>query len=183
MKGCNGWQIIKRRGFSASLFVRIYWHLFHTMSLTLLGLRIFGWLFLECGSAVRQCRTIERPWPRNSESRAGFAERCRDRKQRPRSLPSSCRRRPAAWQDVLGTRPFQQYDGPGPSEPTNNGHPTPHFKAGLHQVGAMRADDNRGKGLKFVDSMGNVLGDFGVTGITETRHDIGPACRSGPNFG
>ncbi|MDE0207701.1 MAG: phage tail protein [Candidatus Tectomicrobia bacterium] len=84
---------------------------------------------------------------------------------------------------MLGTRPFQQYDGPGPSEPTNNGHPTPHFKAGLHQVGAMRADDNRGKGLKFVDSMGNVLGDFGVTGITETRHDIGPACRSGPNFG
>ena len=82
--GENGWEHMteglqrvanyQMAGVFSQPFMRIYWHLFYTMSLTLLGLRIFGWLFLECGSAVRQCRTIERPWPRKSESRTGPTE-------------------------------------------------------------------------------------------------------------
>ena len=39
-------------------------HLFHTMDLNSLELRLLG-VFGGCGSAVRQCRTIERPCPKN----------------------------------------------------------------------------------------------------------------------
>ena len=54
---------------------------------------------------------------------------------------------------------------------------TPHFKGGLRQVDAMRAEAGRGEALQFVDSLGNVWRDFVLTGITEKRRYIGPACR------
>ena len=52
---------------------------------------------------------------------------------------------------------------------------TPHFKGGLRQVDAMRTEADRGAALQLVDSLGEVWGDFVVTGITETQRDIGPA--------
>lgn len=88
-------------------------------------------------------------------------------------------RRTWAWrwaqQDVLGARPFQQYVGPGHTELAVNGYVTPHFKGGLGQVDAMRAEADRGEPLPVEDSLGNVWGDFVIVEIVETRRDIGPA--------
>ena len=87
-------------------------------------------------------------------------------------------RRTWAWrwaqQDVLGAEPFQQYIGPGHTELVINGYVTPHFKGGLKQVDAMRAEADKGETLSIVDSLGEIWGDFVITGITETRRDIGP---------
>ena len=79
-----------------------------------------------------------------------------------------------AQQNLLATEPFQQYVGPGHAELVINGYVTPHFKGGLHQVDAMRAEADKGEALSIVDSLGHIWGDFVITGITETRRDIGP---------
>ncbi|MDE0206025.1 MAG: phage tail protein [Candidatus Tectomicrobia bacterium] len=60
--------------------------------------------------------------------------------------------------------------GTGSAELVVSGYLTPHFKGGLWQVNAMRAE-----ALHLVDSLGDVWRDFVVTAITETRRDIGPA--------
>ena len=80
-----------------------------------------------------------------------------------------------AQQDVLGAKPFQQYVGPGHTGLSIAGYVTPHFKGGLRQVDAMRAEADKGEPLQVVDSLGNVWGDFVITKIAETRRDIGPA--------
>lgn len=56
LKGCKGWQVGKLQGLSASILLevtRTYWHLFHTMSLTLLVL----WVLEHASIEVRHCRT------------------------------------------------------------------------------------------------------------------------------
>ena len=80
-----------------------------------------------------------------------------------------------AQQDVLDAHPFQQYLGPGHVEMHVDGYVTPHFKGGLGQVDAMRAEADKGEPLQVVDSLGSVWGDFVVTQVTETRREIGPA--------
>ena len=93
-------------------------------------------------------------------------------------------RRAWAWrwaqQDVLGARPFQQYVGPGRAELVVSGYVTPHFKGGLRQVDAMRAEAERREALQLVDSLGDVWGDF-VARPSRKRGATSapPACRSG----
>ena len=88
-------------------------------------------------------------------------------------------RRTWAWrwpqQDVLGARPFQHYLGAGATELLVSGYITPHFKGGLGQIDAMRAEADRGEPLVVVDSLGNDWGDFVITELVETRRDVGPA--------
>lgn len=88
-------------------------------------------------------------------------------------------RREFAWrwaqQDVLDARPFQQYVGPGHVELSIRGYVTPHFKGGLGQVDAMRAEADSGEPVAVVDSLGTNWGDFAITMIVETRREIGPA--------
>lgn len=42
-------------------------------------------------------------------------------------------------------------------------------------MNAMRVERDRGRALQLVDSLGDVWGNFCVTGITEARRDVGPA--------
>ena len=102
--GEDGWErmteglqqvpIYRKAGFFGQRFMWIYCHLFRTMSLNLLGLRIFGHAF----TGVRQCRTAV-PHNRRDLAEAFFVVAggvhgtwCRNRKRRSGSLRSACRR-------------------------------------------------------------------------------------------
>ena len=47
--------------------------------------------------------------------------------------------------------PFHRNVGPGHGELVINDYVTPHFKGGLRQVDAMRAETDRGEALQLVD--------------------------------
>lgn len=72
-------------------------------------------------------------------------------------------------QDRLGTKPAQQFIGPGPTTIQLPGVILPHFKGGLGQLDAMRAEADKGEELDLIDSLGKNWGKFCIKLIDETQ--------------
>jgi phage protein U len=81
--------------------------------------------------------------------------------------------RNTAWRwpalERIGQAPALQYVGPGEDKVTINGVIFPHFRGGLGQVAAMRAQAGRGSPLALVTGYGEYWGDFVILSIHETR--------------
>lgn len=73
------------------------------------------------------------------------------------------------WQTVdrIGVAPATQYVGPGGESIELSGVVYPHFKGGLGQLDAMRAEAGKGEPLMLVDGMGKVWGKYVVTEVRE----------------
>lgn len=82
-------------------------------------------------------------------------------------------KRNSAWrwpsQDRIGARPARQFLGPGDDKITIAGTIFPHFRGGLRQVDAMRAQAGLGRPLNLVDGTGEYFGLFCITGIEEGK--------------
>lgn len=74
------------------------------------------------------------------------------------------------WETLprIGREPALQYVGPGVSEIELDGVIYPHYRGGLGQVDAMRAEAARGAPLRLVTGEGANLGLWCITGIRET---------------
>jgi len=72
-------------------------------------------------------------------------------------------------QEVIGAPPALQYVGPGLDLMTIRGVIFPHFRGGLGQVDAMRAQAGRGEPLILVDGTGRYYGEWVVCAIQESR--------------
>lgn len=72
-------------------------------------------------------------------------------------------------QDRLGRLPAQQYLGPGEDTITLTGVIYPHYRGGLGQIDAMRAEAGRGAPLDLVDGRGRVWGAWVVRAIRESQ--------------
>jgi phage protein U len=81
--------------------------------------------------------------------------------------------RSSSWRwptvDRLGAMPAAQYVGPGEDTIHLPGVIFPHFRGGLGQVDAMRAEATKGKPLILVDGQGVIWGHWCITSIEETR--------------
>ncbi len=76
-------------------------------------------------------------------------------------------------QDRIGRQPAQQYVGPGADQITLKGEILPHWKGGLHQVDAMRAQAARGKPLVLLEGYGGfVLGTWVILKVEETTSEL-----------
>lgn len=72
----------------------------------------------------------------------------------------------------IGRKPAQQNVGPGADTITLQGVIYPHYRGGLGQIGAMRAQAATGEPLPLVyafESVGQYCGQWCITGIEETR--------------
>lgn len=72
-------------------------------------------------------------------------------------------------QNRLGRKPSQQYLGEGEATIEFSGVILPHFKGGLGQLDAMRAEAGKGEKLRLVDSKGINWGHFVIKRINETQ--------------
>lgn len=71
--------------------------------------------------------------------------------------------------------PALQYMGPGSMTVKIDGSIYPHFRGGLGQLDAMRAEADKGEALSLVDGRGNNLGKFCIKSISETEMSfVGP---------
>jgi hypothetical protein len=73
------------------------------------------------------------------------------------------------WPTVerIGARPASQFVGPGEDSVTMNGIIYPHFRGGLKQIEAMRAEADKGKPLNLVDGTGQLWGQYVITEVRE----------------
>lgn len=71
-------------------------------------------------------------------------------------------------QPRIGRAPAQQFVGVGTETITLEGTIYPHFKGGLGQIDAMRAEADQGAPLILVDGIGKVWGKFVIARISET---------------
>lgn len=72
-----------------------------------------------------------------------------------------------AKQDRMGRKPGRQFTGPDGDTITLPGTVYPHFRGGLGQINAMRAEANKGKPLMMVDGQGKIWGKWCITRIEE----------------
>lgn len=72
-------------------------------------------------------------------------------------------------QNRLGVKPGQQFIGPGSTTIGFSGVILPHFKGGLGQLDAMRAEAGKGEELDLIDSLGKNFGKFCIKRIQETQ--------------
>lgn len=72
-------------------------------------------------------------------------------------------------QDRLGFKPAQQFIGPGATTIEFSGIILPHFKGGLGQLDAMRAEAGKGDPLDLVDVNAINWGKFCIKRIDETQ--------------
>jgi hypothetical protein len=81
--------------------------------------------------------------------------------------------RSTAWrwpsQERIGARPAQQFMGPGSDKITLSGTIFPHFKGGLGQVTAMRAEGGRGVALDLIDGNGFYYGAWVMLSVDEGK--------------
>lgn len=69
--------------------------------------------------------------------------------------------------DRVGQRPALQYVGPGDDTITMRGTIFPHFRSGLGQLSAMRAEAAKGEPLLLIDGTGRNWGKYVITEIRE----------------
>lgn len=69
--------------------------------------------------------------------------------------------------DRIGARPASQFVGPGEDSIQMTGCIYPHFKGGLGQLDAMRAEADKGEPLILVDGTGKNWGKYVITDIRE----------------
>lgn len=74
-----------------------------------------------------------------------------------------------ASQDVIGAAPALQYIGPGEDCMTLRGTIYPHFRGGLGQVDAMRAQAGLGVPMVLIDGTGRYYGEWVITSIQEGK--------------
>jgi hypothetical protein len=80
-----------------------------------------------------------------------------------------------ASQQRLGREPASQFVGPGTETISLKGKIYPHFRGGLGQIDAMRAEADAGEPLSLVDGRGNNLGQWCIKSISDTEKQfIGP---------
>lgn len=72
-------------------------------------------------------------------------------------------------QELVGARENLQYVGPGSETITLAGVVYPHYRGGLGQIDAMRAEAGRGVPLLLVDGLGRVHGRFVIEKIDEQQ--------------
>ena len=72
-------------------------------------------------------------------------------------------------QERLGSRPAQQYLGPGEESIELTGTIFPAYRGGLGQLDAMRAEAGKGQPLMLASGSGDVLGKWCITRVEETR--------------
>lgn len=81
-------------------------------------------------------------------------------------------KRTDAWrwasQERLTRAPAMQCIGKGKASITLDGTIHPHFRGGLGQIAAMRAEADKGEPLILVDGLGTVWGKWVIEEITET---------------
>lgn len=95
------------------------------------------------------------------------------------SLPTAAyqrlqRRSEFRWprQDRLQRRPALQFVGEGVETVTLEGVIHPHFRGGLGQVEAMRAEARKGEPLEMVDGLGFIHGRWCILSIEEGQRDF-----------
>lgn len=69
----------------------------------------------------------------------------------------------------LTREPAAQFVGPGRVTVDLAGRILPHFRGGLGQLDAMRAEAGRGEPLLLVDGLGVIWGTFVITRVAETQ--------------
>ncbi len=75
--------------------------------------------------------------------------------------------------DRIGRKPAQQYLGAGADQIKLSGEILPHWKGGLSQVDAMRAQAAGGKPLVLLEGYGGfVLGTWVIVKIEETKSEL-----------
>ncbi|WP_311276178.1 phage tail protein [Methylobacterium sp. WCS2018Hpa-22] len=74
-----------------------------------------------------------------------------------------------AEQEVIGAAPALQYIGPGVDQVAISGILHPHYRGGLRQLDAMRAQAGLGVPLVLVDGTGWYYGDWAIEGVTEGK--------------
>lgn len=77
-------------------------------------------------------------------------------------------------QERHGREAALQYLGPGADSVSISGVVYPHFRGGLSQVEALRAEAGQGRPLLFVDGQGGIHGRWVVEGVDETRQELFP---------
>lgn len=75
-------------------------------------------------------------------------------------------------QDRIGTAPASQFVGPGGETVSLSGMIYPHYKGGLGQLDAMRAEAGKGEPLMLVDGTGKVWGKYVITEIREGQRTL-----------
>ncbi|TAN71131.1 MAG: phage tail protein, partial [Magnetospirillum sp.] len=68
-----------------------------------------------------------------------------------------------AAQERMGRRSARQFTGPGDETIALSGVILPHYRGGLGQLDAMRAEAGKGKPLMLVDGLGRVWGKYCIT--------------------
>jgi hypothetical protein len=69
--------------------------------------------------------------------------------------------------DRIGARPASQFVGPGEDSIRISGQIFPHFRGGVGQIDAMRAEADKGEPLILVDGTGRNWGKYVITDISE----------------
>ena len=83
----------------------------------------------------------------------------------------------------LGREPATQFVGPGSETISLSGSIYPHFRGGLGQIDAMRAEADAGEPLSLVDGRGNNLGQWCIQSISDTEKQfVGPGIPRCVNF-
>lgn len=72
-------------------------------------------------------------------------------------------------QDRVGRAPALQFLGPGKETLELSGTIYPHYKGGLGQLDAMRAEAGKGEPLILVDGQGRVWGKWVIEEVAETQ--------------
>lgn len=72
-------------------------------------------------------------------------------------------------QERVSRTPAYQFTGPGDDEIELKGIIYPHYKGGLGQLQAMRAEAGKGQALEMFDSMGHMHGLWCITEIEEQQ--------------
>jgi len=72
-------------------------------------------------------------------------------------------------QPRIGRLPAQQFMGPGSETLSLDGVIYPHFKGGLKQLDAMRAEAGKGKPLMLVDGSGHIWQQWVINQVEETH--------------
>lgn len=72
-------------------------------------------------------------------------------------------------QNVVGHLPLYQYLGPGEQTLRLEGVIYSHYKGGILQIPLMKQTAAKGKPLMLVDGLGNVLGRWVITALTEKQ--------------
>lgn len=75
-------------------------------------------------------------------------------------------------QGRAGRKPAQQYLGPDAEEIELDGTIYPHFKGGLGQIPAMKAEAKKGEPLILVDGRGKVWGEWCIKQIVEGQSEF-----------